>query len=142
MWEALAAANAETFVRRLPDGLLTVVGDRGVRLSGGERQRIALARALLRKPLLLILDEATSALDWENQALIARSIERLRGVMTVVTIAHRVSMIAFADWVVALENGRLVETGAYGDLVQRPESRLARLVAGEQGRASGDPALS
>jgi len=131
MWEALRGAQAESFVARMPDRLQTVVGDRGLRLSGGERQRIALARALLRRPQLLILDEATSALDWENQALIARSIEELRGSMTIVTIAHRPSMIAFADWVVALEDGKVVETGSYERLMHAAGSRLARLVAGE-----------
>lgn len=132
MWAALEAANARDFVERLPERLETVVGDRGLRLSGGERQRIALARGLLRRPRLLILDEATSALDWENQMLIARSIERLRGSMTIITIAHRPSMISFADWVVTVEDGRIVETGDYATLIARRESRLRRLVEGEQ----------
>lgn len=136
MWAALEAAHAAPFIRPLPEGLQTVVGDRGVRLSGGERQRIALARALLRKPRLLILDEATSALDWENQMLIARSIEALRGKMTIVTIAHRPSMIAFADWVVAIEGGKVVEYGPYKDVLATSESHLARMIAGEQSRAS------
>ena len=121
------------FVGRLPEGLQTIVGDRGTRLSGGERQRIALARALLRKPRLLLLDEATSALDWENQAAIASAIEALRGGMTIVTIAHRLSMIAFADRVVVLEDGVVREEGAYADLAEAPGSHLARLVAGEGG---------
>jgi ATP-binding cassette, subfamily C, bacterial len=132
MWEALRAAEAAAFVERLPDRLETVVGDRGLRLSGGERQRIALARALVRRPQLLILDEATSALDWENQSLIARSIEELRGSMTIVTIAHRPSMISFADWVVALEDGKVVESGPYARLIDTSGSRLSRMVAGEQ----------
>jgi ATP-binding cassette subfamily C protein len=132
MWEALRAAQAEPFVARLPDRLQTIVGDRGARLSGGERQRIALARALIRRPQLLILDEATSALDWETQQLVARAIEELRGSMTIVTIAHRLSMIAFADWVVALEEGRVVETGAYESLIGVAGSQLSRLVAGER----------
>lgn len=132
MWKALEAANAREFVERLPDRLATVVGDRGLRLSGGERQRIALARGLLRAPRLLILDEATSALDWENQMLIARSIERLRGSMTIITIAHRPSMISFADWVVTVEDGRIIETGEYNALIEKRDSRLRRLVEGEQ----------
>jgi molybdate transport system ATP-binding protein len=103
------------------------------RLSGGERQRVALARALLRRPRLLILDEATSALDWENQSLIAQSIAALRGSLTVVTIAHRLSMIAFADHAVVVENGRVVETGPYAALAGQAGSRLARLVSGESG---------
>jgi ATP-binding cassette subfamily C protein len=103
-----------------------------VRLSGGERQRIALARALLRKPSLLILDEATSALDWQNQSLIAKSIDGLRGTMTILTIAHRPSMIAFADWVVAMEHGRIVEVGQYQRLKAKAGSRLSRMLSGEQ----------
>lgn len=134
LWDALASAHADDFVKRLPDGLQTVVGDRGSRLSGGERQRIALARALLRKPQLLILDEATSALDWESQSLIAESIGALRGITTVLTIAHRPSMIAFADWVVAVEDGRVVETGSFDQLTARAGSRLAQMLTGEQPR--------
>lgn len=132
LWMALRNAHAAEFVERLDLQLQTVVGDRGVRLSGGERQRIALARALLRKPSLLILDEATSALDWQNQSLIAQSIEELRGRMTILTIAHRPSMIAFADWVVAIESGRIVEVGQYRRLKAKSGSRLARMLSGEQ----------
>ncbi|WP_158914597.1 ABC transporter ATP-binding protein [Caulobacter sp. S45] len=131
MWEALEAAQAASIVRRLDGELEAVVGDRGIRLSGGERQRIALARGLLRKPELLILDEATSALDWESQTLIARSIESLRGSMTVITIAHRASMIAMADWVVSIDDGKVVETGPYNQLRDTPGSYLSRLIAGE-----------
>lgn len=141
MWDALKAANAHEFVERLPDKLQTVLGDRGLRLSGGERQRIALARALIRRPQLLILDEATSALDMDNQAVIARAIGLLRGSMTIVTIAHRPSMIAFADWVIALDDGMVVETGRYDELIKQRESKLARLVAGEatsRRRAEGE----
>ncbi|MGX8010523.1 ABC transporter ATP-binding protein [Mesorhizobium sp. ORM8.1] len=132
LWTALRDAHAAEFVKQLDLRLDTVVGDRGVRLSGGERQRIALARALLRKPSLLILDEATSALDWQNQSLIAQSIDGLRGQMTILTIAHRPSMIAFADWVVAIENGRIVEVGQYQRLKAKAGSRLARMLSGEQ----------
>ncbi|MBA1139828.1 ABC transporter ATP-binding protein [Mesorhizobium neociceri] len=132
LWTALRAAHGADFVERLELRLDTVVGDRGVRLSGGERQRIALARALLRKPLLLILDEATSALDWQNQSLIAKSIDGLRGSMTILTIAHRPSMIAFADWVVAVENGRIVEVGQYQRLKAKAGSRLSKMLSGEQ----------
>ena len=135
IWEALRAANASDFVERLPEKLATVIGDRGQRLSGGERQRLALARALLRRPQLLILDEATSALDWEHQSLIAQSIEGLRGSMTVVTIAHRLSMISFADSIVALERGVVVEVGDYRSLIEREGSRLSDMAAGE--RAAG-----
>jgi ATP-binding cassette subfamily C protein len=132
IWAALRAANAETFVRALPQQLSTIVGDRGVRLSGGERQRIALARALLRKPHLLILDEATSALDWENQILVADTIRALKGSLTIVTIAHRPSMIAFADSVIVVEGGGIVEHGSMAQLSARPTSYLNRLIEAEQ----------
>ena len=139
LWAALRNAHAADFVERLALRLETVVGDRGVRLSGGERQRIALARALLRRPSLLILDEATSALDWQNQSSIAQSIEALRGQMTILTIAHRPSMIAFADWVVAIENGRIVEVGQYQRLKAKAGSRLARMLSGEQAERETAP---
>jgi ATP-binding cassette subfamily C protein len=131
MWQALEAANAAFFINALPERLQTVLGERGLRVSGGERQRIALARALLRRPRLLILDEGTSALDWENQAMVARSIEALRGQMTVLTIAHRPSMIAFADWVIAVEAGRIVEAGPYSEIITNPQSHLSRIISEE-----------
>ncbi|WP_052247712.1 ABC transporter ATP-binding protein [Brevundimonas nasdae] len=139
MWRALDMAQAGDFVRLLDFRLDTVVGPRGTRLSGGERQRIALARALLMEPQLLILDEATSALDWENQGLIAKAIEGLRGRMTVITIAHRPSMISFADWVLAIDGGRLVEAGAYRELRASPASVLSRMMDGENGQVEREP---
>jgi len=108
LWEALRFSASETFVRRLPDGLDTVVGDRGVRLSGGERQRIVLARAILRRPSILVLDEATSALDTENEERIQEAIDRLRGKMTLIVIAHRLSTIRNADQVIVLEGGTVM----------------------------------
>ncbi|QJE73282.1 ABC transporter ATP-binding protein [Aerophototrophica crusticola] len=132
LWHVLSLASAELLVRRLPQQLDTLVGERGTRLSGGERQRIALARALLRKPSLLILDEATSALDGDSQAAIAAAIAGLRGSLTVVTIAHRLSMMAFADTVVMVEDGKLVETGPFQQLARDPASRLFRVVQVEQ----------
>ena len=123
LWEALEQAQARAFVAALPEGLGTVVGDRGERLSGGERQRIALARALLRRPRLLVLDEATSALDAENQTLIAASITELKRDMAIVTIAHRPSMIALADQVVTLRSGRVVESRRGGIPAASSEDR-------------------
>lgn len=110
--------SAADFVYDLPDGLETVLGDRGAKLSGGERQRLALARALLREPSLLILDEATSALDSENELRIQSAIERLHGRKTILIITHRLSTIRRADVIHVLENGRLVESGDWQDLVQ------------------------
>ncbi len=127
LWESLRLAAAEAFVSRLPQGLDTVLGDRGVRLSGGERQRLALARALLRKPSLLILDEATSALDSENERRIQRAIEELHGDITILVITHRLSTIRGADVIYVLENGRLVESGSWDDLVADPSSRFHAL---------------
>lgn len=104
--QALTMASAE-FVHKLPDGLETIVGDGGVRLSGGERQRIALARALLHAPALLILDEATSALDTENETAIRRALAGLHGKLTVVIIGHRLAMLDQADQIIELEAGRV-----------------------------------
>jgi ATP-binding cassette, subfamily C, bacterial len=124
--DALVLASAD-FVFELRQGLDTIVGDRGVRLSGGERQRIALARALLRHPWLLILDEATSALDSENERRIFDAIERLHGSMTIVMITHRVSAVAGADLIYVLEKGRLVESGSWDVLMMMPAGRFRAL---------------
>ena len=132
LWQALEGARAADFVRRLSDRLSTHVGERGLFLSGGERQRLALARALVRRPRLLVLDEATSALDGETQAAVAETVAGLRGDMTVLTIAHRLSMISFADNVIMLERGSVVETGRFADLARRPGSRLRNVIRHER----------
>lgn len=116
LWEALQLANAAAFVKDLPQGIDTVVGDRGIRLSGGQRQRIALARALLRKPELLILDEATSALDSESERLIQQSIEQVAHGTTILVVAHRLSTIVKADQVYVLRQGRVIEEGSFSAL--------------------------
>ena len=105
----------------------TVLGERGTRLSGGERQRIAIARALLRDPPILILDEATSALDSESERAIQRSIEALRGRMTIVIVAHRLSTIRGCDRIHVLAEGRIVESGTFDELAARAGSRFRRM---------------
>lgn len=140
VWEALRLAAAEEFVRALPRGLATEVGDRGVRLSGGERQRLALARALLRRPALLILDEATSALDAENERRIRDAIGALHGSITILMITHRLPSVRDADVVHVLEGGRLVESGTFAELVTRPGGRFRRLWGTQAGDAEADDA--
>lgn len=125
---AVRAAAAEEFMSRLPQGLDTVVGDRGMRLSGGERQRIALARALLRQPTLLVLDEATSALDTANEQLIQQAIERLHGELTIVIIAHRLSTVQNADQIIVLDQGRVVESGSPAKLAAQAGGHFQRLM--------------
>ncbi|MBD2359717.1 ABC transporter ATP-binding protein [Anabaena minutissima FACHB-250] len=116
--EAASLANALEFILEMPEGFDTQLGDRGVRLSGGQRQRLAIARALLRNPEILILDEATSALDSVSERLIQESLEKLSVGKTVITIAHRLSTIAKADKVVVLEQGRIIEQGGYQELLE------------------------
>jgi ABC-type multidrug transport system fused ATPase/permease subunit len=127
--DAARRAHIGHFVEeQLPDGYATVAGDRGVRLSGGQRQRLFIARELFKRPDLLILDEATSALDSESERAIQESIDSLRGEMTVVIIAHRLSTIRNVDRVFVLENGQVVEDGAYEELRARADSRFRDMV--------------
>ncbi len=117
--EAARTAEAWEFIQRLPDGLDTTVGERGVRLSGGQRQRLSLARALLKDPAILVLDEATSAVDNETEAAIQRSLKRIAHGRTVIMIAHRLSTIVHADQIVVLEHGRVTERGTHDALIER-----------------------
>ncbi len=129
--EALRAANAWEFVSTFPEGLETLIGERGVRLSGGQKQRIAIARAVLKDPRILVLDEATSALDVESEALVQRALERLMEGRTTLIIAHRLSTIRSADQVVVIEHGRVVESGDHKTLMAKG-AIYARLVESQQ----------
>jgi subfamily B ATP-binding cassette protein MsbA len=115
---ALAAANAAEFVDALPKGLDTRVGEAGGRLSGGQRQRLAIARALLKDPPLLILDEATSALDTESERAVQDALERLMAGRTTLVIAHRLSTVRRADQIVVLDRGHIVERGRHAELLE------------------------
>jgi subfamily B ATP-binding cassette protein MsbA len=115
--EAAKAAYAWDFIRALPDGLATQVGQRGIMLSGGQRQRIAIARALLKDAPILILDEATSALDTESERHIQIALERLMAQRTTLVIAHRLSTIENADRIVVMHNGHIVEQGRHQELL-------------------------
>jgi subfamily B ATP-binding cassette protein MsbA len=127
VWHAAEAAAAADFIRALPDGLDTLVGQQGGRLSGGQRQRVALARALLRDPRVLLLDEATSALDAESEAAVQEALARLRAGRTTIVVAHRLSTVRDADLVVAMADGIAVEQGTHAELIAR-DGLYARLV--------------
>ncbi len=116
---AAELAEASAFIAALPDGLETVVGERGQRLSGGQRQRIALARAILKNPPVLILDEATAAVDNETEAAIQRSLDLITAERTTLVIAHRLSTVRHADRIVVMDHGRIVESGHHDDLLAR-----------------------
>lgn len=119
MWQVLQIANAESFVRRLPEGLHTQVGERGVRLSVGEKQRISIARALLKNPPILILDEATASVDTETERLIQQALDRLMETRTSFVIAHRLSTVRHADQILVMERGRIIERGRHEELFSR-----------------------
>ncbi|MBE3599421.1 MAG: ABC transporter ATP-binding protein [Limnochordaceae bacterium] len=129
--EAATLANAAPFIERLPEGYDTVLGDLGAGLSGGERQRLAIARAMLRDPRILILDEATSSLDAQSEALVQEALARLMKGRTTFIVAHRLSTISRADRIVVMEAGRVVEIGSHDELMARAGlySRLYRLQA-------------
>ncbi|TVP89890.1 MAG: ABC transporter ATP-binding protein/permease, partial [Pseudomonadaceae bacterium] len=117
IWDALRQAQLEDFVRSLPKGLDTLVGERGLKLSGGEKQRIAIARVLLKNPPILILDEATSSLDTHSERLILQALNRVASKRTTLAIAHRLSTIVHAERILVLEQGRVVEQGNHAELL-------------------------
>lgn len=125
--DAARAANAHHFIMEMPRGYDSVIGERGVKISGGERQRLALARAILKNPPILILDEATSALDTESELLVQEAIERLMSGRTSIVIAHRLSTVQHADRIVVLEGGRIVELGKHRELLNNPAGLYRKL---------------
>jgi subfamily B ATP-binding cassette protein MsbA len=139
--DAAKAANAHHFITELPNGYDTMLGERGTRLSGGQRQRLAIARALLSDPPILILDEATSALDTESERLVQEAIDRLLRGRTVFVIAHRLSTIAHADQILVLDRGEIVEQGSHAELLARRGAyyRLHSLQFGDADEASMVP---
>ena len=133
---AARAANAEEFIARLPHGYQTVVGERGVRLSGGQRQRIAIARALLRDAPILILDEALSSVDAESEAVIQQALDRLMEGRTTLIFAHRLSSVIGADRILALDAGRIAESGTHAELMARGGAYYRLMAAQAQDSAS------
>ncbi len=117
--QAADAANATTFIEETTDGFDTLIGERGVNLSGGQKQRLAIARALLKNPSILILDEATSALDTESEKMVQRAIEVLMKDRTALVIAHRLSTVQNADKIIVLEKGEIIEVGSHTDLYNK-----------------------
>jgi ATP-binding cassette, subfamily B, bacterial len=116
IWEAARRANAEDFLRALPEGLDTFLGESGARLSGGQRQRIAIARAVLRDAPILLLDEATSALDAESEKLVQDALEKLMIDRTTIVIAHRLATVRSAQRIIVMDKGRIVEEGDHATL--------------------------
>jgi ATP-binding cassette subfamily B protein len=125
--EILVAANVREFVDKMPEGLNTRIGESGARLSGGQRQRLAIARALVRDPKVIVLDEPTSALDVMSEKLVQEAIDRMIMGRTTLIVAHRLSTIRNADRVVVLENGQISEIGSYQELAGKTNGAFKRM---------------
>ncbi len=134
--EAARVANIEGFIDTLPDGYDTVIGEKGIKLSGGQRQRVAIARAVLRDTPILVLDEALSAVDADNEAVIQEALDRLMQGRTVLILAHRLSSVIGCERILAMEDGRVVESGPHSELIAMPDGVYAALMR-EQARESG-----
>jgi ATP-binding cassette subfamily B protein len=133
VWKAAIAARCHEFIEAMPDGLATIVGDRGLKLSGGQRQRIALARAFLKDAPILLLDEATSALDHESEEMVREALSRLMRGRTVIAIAHRLSTLRNFDRLVMMEEGRIIVDGPPDKLI-KTDRRLAEIARAEDAR--------
>ncbi|KAK9129443.1 hypothetical protein Sjap_009930 [Stephania japonica] len=130
--KAAKAANAHTFISRMPDGYQTQVGERGTQLSGGQKQRVAIARAILKDPAILLLDEATSALDTTSEKVVQEALDKLMQGRTNIIVAHRLSTIREANVICVLQDGRVVETGSHHELSNMPESAYTKLISLQQ----------
>ena len=117
--EVSRRVGADEFIRRLPKGYETEVGERGSMLSGGQKQRIAIARALITDPRILIMDEATSSLDYESERIIRENMDYIRGGRTTIIIAHRLSTLRDCDCIYCMEEGRVVESGSHSELIKK-----------------------
>ena len=125
--EASKQSNSQEFIERFPEGLETVVGERGVKLSGGQRQRIAIARAILKDPKVLLLDEATSSLDAESERVVQEALDRLMEGRTSIIIAHRLSTIRDVDCIYVLDEGKIVEKGTHDELYTKENGAYQQL---------------
>jgi ABC-type multidrug transport system fused ATPase/permease subunit len=137
MIEAAKKANIYDFIMSKPEGFETIIGERGVQISTGQRQRLVIARILATKPKLLILDEATSALDNESELLIQKVIEKLKGTLTVIVVAHRLSTLANTHRIIVLNDGQVAEEGSPETLLGNPSSYFSKMMNMREQKTGG-----
>ncbi|KAF3341840.1 ABC transporter B family member 4 [Carex littledalei] len=135
--QAVELANAANFIDKLPDGLDTMVGQRGAQLSGGQKQRIAIARAILKNPKILLLDEATSALDVESERIVQEALNRIMVERTTLVVAHRLSTVRNADCISVVHEGKIVEQGPHDELIKDPDGAYSQLIRLQESRHEG-----